>query len=462
MQSIRVREERVSESSDGESIGVAVRTLVDGAWGYASSNQVTRDECRRLAEQAAMRGRVSSRGLQRRIELASVDGYPAGRWMTPIRSDPFRVPMGEKTELLIAANQEALQVSGVRSVTSALYFERTETTFASTDGSIIEQTLYRTNPSMTVTAFVEDASEAQARSSAEVPPMGKGYEHVIDADLVGRARQWGEEAVEKVTAATVEPGSYDLVLDPSNLSLTIHETIGHPTELDRALGYEANHVGSSFLSPPAEVLGKLRLGPSFMNVVGNRTERGGLATVGWDDEGVPADSWPIIEDGVLVDFQTTREQAPLISDLTGVTRSHGCSHAESWDSVQFQRMPNLSLMPGEDNKTLDDLVAATDNGILIKGHGSHSVDNRGYGFRFGGQSCHEIRNGVVGRMLKNVAYQGNTPGFWNSLDMLGGPQSYSLGGTMNDRKGQPVQTSSASHGCPPGRFVQVDVINMES
>jgi TldD protein len=382
--------------------------------------------------------------------------------MTPVRLDPFRVRIDEKTELLIEANQEALKVSGVRFVASSMRFQQTQTTFASTDGSIIEQTLYRTYPSMTVTAVAGNGSDSQMRASTEVPPMGKGYEHVVEADLVGRAQAWGEEAVEKLSAAAVQPGQYDLVVDPTNLFLTIHESIGHPTELDRALGYEANYAGTSFLSPPSDVLGKVTFGPEFMNVVGNRTERGGLATVGWDDEGVPADSWPIIEDGVFVDYQTTRELAPLISDITGITRSHGCSFADSWDSIQFQRMPNVSLMPGEDDYVVNDLIAATDRGILIRGRGSYSIDQQRYNFQFGGQVCYEIRNGRLGAMLKHVAYQGNTLDFWDSLDMLGGPRSYFLGGTMGDGKGQPAQANAVSHGCPAARFRQVAVINTES
>ncbi len=196
-----------------------------------------------------------------------------------------------------------------------------------------------------------------------------------------------------------------------------------------------------------------------MNVQGDRTQRGALATVGWDDEGVPADSWPIVKDGILVDYQTTREQASWIAELTGITRSHGCSFAASWNAVQFQRMPNISLLPGEDDYVLDDLVAATERGILIKGRGSYSIDQQRYNFQFGGQVFYEIRDGKIVRMLRDVAYQGRTPEFWNSLDMLGGPGSYQLGGTFFDGKGQPSQSNAVSHGCPAARFRQVTVIN---
>jgi len=388
-----------------------------------------------------------------------VDPYPNGEWHTPIRIDPFAVSLEEKVDLLLAANAEALGVPGARFVNSSMAFVRLQTTMASTDGSVIEQTLHRTWPTLTVTAVASDYSDFQSRTSAEVAPMGLGYEHVQAARLVERAGEWAEEAVQKLTATPVEPGDYDLILDPSHLFLTIHENIGHPTELDRALGFEANYAGTSFLAPPEQVLGKFQYGPEIMNVLADRTQRGALATVGWDDEGVPADSWSIVRDGVFVDYQTTREQVHWISGLTGVNHSHGCSFAQSWDRVQFQRMPNISLLPGEDDYVIDDLIAATERGILIKGRGSYSIDQQRFNFQFGGQVFYEVRNGAVGGMLKDVAYQGRTPEFWNSLDMLGGTRSYELGGTFYDGKGQPAQSNPVSHGCPAARFAGVSVIN---
>jgi TldD protein len=402
---------------------------------------------------------MNSRAVKQPIELASVDGYPDGRWSTPIRRDPFRVRIDEKADLLIAANREALKVDGVRFVRSFMQFERTQSTFASTDGSIVEQTVYRTHPSMTVTAVASDMSALASRASFEVAPLGQGYEHVFEADLIGRAQQWGEEAVEKLSAPSVMPGSYDLVVDPTNLYRTVHESIGCPTGLDRALGRDANDGGMSFLAPPVDTLNKVRYGPEFMNVVGDRTQRSALATSGWDDEGVPADSWPIIRDGIFVDYQTTRGNAAEIASITNITRSHGCSFAESWDGVQLQGMPNVSLLPGEDDTTIDDLVVATDGGILLKGSGFYSIDEQGYRFRSGGQLFYEIRNGRVMGMLRDVAYRSSTLEFWNSMDMIGGTRSYFLGGTMGDGEGQPVRTNAVSHGCPAARFSQVNVIN---
>jgi TldD protein len=204
---------------------------------------------------------------------------------------------------------------------------------------------------------------------------------------------------------------------------------------------------------------RFRYGPEFMNIQGDRTQHGALATVGWDDEGVPSDSWPIVKDGVFVDYQTTREQTGWITGLTGITRSHGCSFAQSWDRVQFQRMPNVSLLPGEEGYSLEDIIEATDNGILVIGRGSYSIDQQRYNFQFGGQAFYEIKGGQLTRMLKDLAYQGTTPEFWNSMDMLGGAETYELGGTFGDSKGQPAQANAVSHGCPPARFRNVKVID---
>ena len=458
-QFVRTRDRTVSGLGDNESLGFGVRALVKGAWGFAASPTLDRDECARVARAAVAQARANSRTIHAPVQLADVDAFPSSRWESPIREDPFDVPIEDKIDLLLDATEVALSVRGARFVSSSMQFVRQQTTFASTVGSVIEQTVYRSYPSITVTAVAPDFSDFQSRTSAEVAPMALGYEYVRGANLIERAEQWAEQAVQKLSAASAEPGLYDLVLHPSNLFLTIHESIGHPTELDRALGYEANYAGTSFLSPPDLVLGKFRYGPEMMNIQGDRTQRGGLATTGWDDEGVPADSWPIVKDGMLVDYQTTREQTPLIAERTGVTHSHGCSVAQSWDRVQFQRMPNVSLLPGEEGYSLQDLIEATDNGIFIVGRGSYSIDQQRYNFQFGGQAFFEIKGGQLTRMLRDLAYQGRTPEFWNSLDMLGGAEAYELGGTFGDAKGQPSQANAVSHGCPPCRFRDVRVIN---
>ena len=461
-QYLSVRNSQRDELNESETYGIGVRALVDGAWGFASSENVSRQEGRRVAEQAVQQARINSRLNQHPVELAPVDAYPEGVWQSPIRTDPFSVPVDEKTELLVDANNEALSVASVRSVFSFMSFLREEKTFASTDGSIVAQTSYRSWPSMTVTAGSNDSTYRHARSAGDIPPMGLGYEHVLSANLFERARGLADEAVEGLSATTVEPGEYDLILDPTNLQFTIHATIGRATELDRALSNATSNGASSFLGQPQEVIESLQYGPEFMNVLCDRTQRGGLATVGWDDEGVPQDSWPIIRDGIFVDYQTTREQVALIENLTGMSHSHGCSAAQSWEHMQLQRMPNVSLLPGEDDYVVEDLIAATDHGIYIKGVGSSAVDRLPGAFQFGGQAFYEVRSGQIVGQLKDVAYRGSTLDFWNSMDMLGGHRSYALGGIVGDLKGQPEQTHAVSHGCPPARFHQRAVVNTAS
>jgi len=296
-----------------------------------------------------------------------------------------------------------------------------------------------------------------------VAPAGRGWEYVLEQDLVGNAGKWAEEAVQKLSAKSAEVGRYDLVLHPTHLWLTIHESIAHPTELDRALGYEANYAGTSFVAPPEKMLGKFRYGPDFMNIQGDRSQEGGCGTIGYDDEGVKPDTFLIIKNGIVNDYQTTREQANWLKwwyDSQGKpARSHGCSNADSWGTVQFQRMPNVSLLPGAKDISYEDIIAATDRGIAIEGNGSFSIDQQRYNAQFGGQVFHEIKGGKIVGQLKDVAYQMRTPDFWNSMDMIGGPKSYFMGGAFNDGKGQPPQSNAISHGCVPSRFRNINVIN---
>ncbi len=458
-QSVSTREDRVTNLSDSDTMGFGVRVLVGGAWGFAASRDLTRAEVQRVARVAVQQARANRRASQRPVELAPAPAVPDGRWASPARIDPFTVPIEQKADLLLRANAEALRVRGARFVNSSMFFLKDERHFANSDGTFTVQTIVRTNPSLNVTAVASDNSDFQSRASDEVQAMGRGYEHVEEADLVGRARLWAEQAVEKLSARSVDPGRYDLVLDPTHLWLTIHESIGHPTELDRAMGYEANYAGTSFLAPPRSVLNQFRYGQELMNVQADRRQEGALASTGWDDEGVAADQWLLIENGVFKDYQTTREQAAWIADLTGVQRSHGCSYAQTWADVQFQRMPNVSLLPGTRDLVADDLIAATERGIFIKGRGAYSIDQQRYNFQFGGQVFYEIRGGRLAGMLKDVTYQARTPEFWNAMDLIGGPRSYFLGGSFNDGKGQPGQSNAVSHGCPPARFRNVAVIN---
>jgi TldD protein len=456
-QSVGTREDRVTNLSDSETMGFGVRVLVNGAWGFAASRDLSRAEVQRVARVAAAQARANRRAMQRQIVLAPVDPVPDGRWAAPARVDPFTIPIEQKVELLLRANAEALKVQGARFVTSQMFFLKDERTFANTDGTFTVQQLVRSLPGMSVTAVGN--GDFQSRESREIAPTARGWEAVEAADLVAKAPVWASEAVQKLGARSVDPGRYDLVLDPSHLWLTIHESIAHPTELDRAMGYEANYAGTSFLAPPATVLGKFRYGQELMNIQADRRQEGGLATCGWDDEGVPADQWLLIERGVFRDYQTTREQAAWIAELTGNHRSHGCSYAQNWSDVQFQRMPNVSLLPGEQDIGLDEVIGSVDRGIYIKGDGAFSIDMQRYNFQFGGQVFYEIRNGRLAGMLKDVTYQARTPDFWNSMDLIGGPRSYFMGGAFNDGKGQPGQSNAVSHGCVPARFRNVNVIN---
>jgi len=385
-------------------------------------------------------------------------------WSSPIGIDPFSISIEEKVSVLFSANQAALDVRGARFINSNLSFLREDKFFANTEGTVTNQTLYRTTPNMSVTAVAADGSDFQSRASTDISPRGLGWEYVLDSNLTENASRWAEEAVQKLSARPVVPGRYDLVLLPTNLWLTIHESIGHATELDRIFGYEANYAGTSFIFPPEQFLGSFRYGPEIMNIQGERSSPGGLSTVGYDDEGVPPRDYLIVRDGVLADLQTTREQAPWLADWYRQNgqeiRSHGCSYAQSWADVQFQRMPNVNLLPHPDRDVpLDELVAGVENGIMIDGDGSFSIDQQRFNAQFSGQVFREIRNGRVGDMLKDVAYQLRTPEFWNSMDLLGGPSTYWTGGANNDGKGQPSQVNAVSHGCVPARFRQVTVLN---
>ena len=461
-QALGTRERQITFFNDGDTFGFGVRVLANGAWGFAASREVTPDEVVRVAREAVAQARANATANKRPVELAPTERFPDAKWTSPIQVDPFTVPIEEKVDLLLRANAEALKVQGARFVNSNMFFLKAEKTFASTEGSYIEQTLYRSYPTMNVTAV--GTGDFQTRQSTDVAPRGLGYEHVRNSRFVESAERWAQEAVAKLTAKPVEPGRYDLVLLPTHLWLTIHESIAHPTELDRIMGYEANYAGTSFVSPPADYLGKFRYGPDFMNIQGERSSAGGLSSIGYDDEGVKPDEFLIIKGGVVNDLQTTREQAPWLADWYRAqgrpVRSHGNSYAQSWSEVQFQRMPNVNLLANASRDvTLEELIADVKDGILIDGDGSFSIDQQRYNAQFGGQVFKEIKDGKITGLLKDVAYQMRTPEFWNSMDGLGGRGTYFVGGSFFDGKGQPSQVNAVSHGSPAARFRRVNVIN---
>jgi TldD protein len=450
-ESVFTREQQVLNVSRTHNFGFGIRVLFKGAWGFAASHIVTPQSIRKVTEQAFEIARANSRYQRKPIKLVPAEKVVA-RWKSAFEKDPFGVPMDKKVEFLLKLNELAMQAKGASFVTSGLSFQNEDKFFASTDGSATEQYIIRTLPFLTVTAVNRAAGDFQTRSSL-AGPKTIGYEYLEDASWTEDARKAGEEAAAKLKAKPVEPGKYDLVLHPSHLWLTIHESVGHSTELDRALLWEADYAGTSFITP--DKTGKLEFGARICNFYADRTQPHGLATVGYDDEGVKAQRWPLVKDGIFVDWQTTRDLAPLI----GESKSYGCLHSDSWGSVPFPRMPNVSLEPAKENVSLDDLVGGIDNGILIYGNGSWSIDHQRYNFQFGGQTFWEIKNGKIGEMLRDVAYQSRTPEFWHACDGLGGQGTYELNGAANDGKGEPTQANAVSHGCPVARFRQINVLN---
>jgi TldD protein len=425
--------------------------LVDGTWGFAAGPTVTSEAVAAVARRAVSLARANSRLQSEPVQLAPVRTHVAV-WNTPIRTDPFAITLDDKIDRLLSINADALGHASVSFCNSSMDFVREHKLFASTEGSRIEQTLHRCNPSFSVTSVDRSKGTFESRNSY-ASPQGMGYEYVEDYPWIEDVRAAAEDVVEKARAPSVTPGPRDLILHPSHLWLTIHESIGHPTEYDRAIGMEANYAGTSFLTP--DKLGHFRLGSEIVNFQAEKTAPGSLATCGYDDDGVATMEWKLVEDGVFVDYQITRDQAPLL----GRPRSYGCSYAQSWADVPFQRMPNINLQPGPEPLTLDELIADTEDAILIHGRGSYSIDHQRYNFQFGGQTYYHVKNGAVVGMLRDVAYQARTPDFWRACDAICSADEYRVGGSFYDGKGEPGQVNAVSHGCPPARFRDINVLN---
>lgn len=447
---VDVRDDAVVAVSSDEEYGVGVRVIADGAWGFAGSPQVTVDNAARVARRAVEVARAHASLRRRPVALAPEPAH-VDVWQTPLTKDPFKISLEDKAELLLAMSAAARRGPG-----SCMFQGHYEglsewKLLASSEGSYLEQHLVRVDPGAEVTVVDERLGVVASRKH-DLPPRQAGWEYVEGAPLLADARQLVEEAREKLRAPVVTAGPRDLVLDPSNLWLTIHESIGHSTELDRALGFEANFAGTSFATPAQ--LGALRIAAPHLTFYADKTTPGGLATAGYDDDGVPGGRWDLVRDGVLVGFQTTREQAAWI----GERASRGTSYADSYRSFPFQRMPNVSLAPGARALSLEDLIAATDDGLLVIGDGSWSIDHQRRNFQFGGQLFWEIRHGKKVRMVRDAAYQASTVAFWNACDLIGGPASWRLGGALRDGKGEPVQMNPVSHGTPPVRVRGVAVL----
>ncbi len=450
-ESITTRERQVQNVSRSTSYGLGLRVLVNGAWGFAATNSVEPGAARAAAEQAVAIARANAALATRKVVLANADKVVTA-WTSAFKRDPFDVPLDTKIGFLMKLNETALGVAGVSFVNSQVLFVDEQKYFASSEGSRITQRLVRTYPQFSTTAADRSSGDFQTRGVVDRAKL-LGYEYVEEYPWQQDAEQAGHEVVEKLKAKPVASGRYDIVVDPSQLFLAIHESVGHSTELDRALGWEANMAGTSFVKPGDA--GKLRFGSTIVNLVGDRTQPGGLATTGYDDEGVKSERWHIVRDGTFVDWQTTRELAPLV----GQQKSHGCLHSDSWSSVPFPRMPNVSLEPAATEVSLDQLFSEIKRGLFIEGRGVSSIDQQRYNFQFGGAVIREIRDGKLGGMVRDAAYQSRTPDFWASCDGIGGPATYRLWGTSADGKGEPGQTNAVSHGCPPARFRNITVLN---
>ena len=449
---LATREDHIVSVAAGETYGIGVRVIADGAWGFAASPVVTGASAEATAEKAVAIARAARPLLKRPVELAPAP-VAKGKWRTAMEIDPFEVPLADKAEYLLALWPLVKDVALVKFASGAIESLGEHKIFASSEGTLVEQAQTRIWPSFSVTAV--DAGQFESRA-AEIPPKQAGWEYVTASALKSDARRIAEDAVKKLKSPSVTPGRRDLILAPSNLWLTIHESVGHPTELDRVFGLEANYAGTSFAKP--ENLGKLRYGSDIVTLYADKTVPGGLASCAWDDDGVATQRWDLVKDGVLVGFQTTRDQAGWIGEKS----SRGTSYAQDHASVAFQRMPNVSLAPSAKDTKLEDIIAATDDGVLVTGNGSWSIDHQRYNFQFSGQMFHEVKGGKITRSLRDVAYQSNSLEFWKACDMVGGERSWELHGTLWDGKGEPGQSNAVSHGCPPARFHQVDILNVNA
>src|SRR5690606_20440399 len=371
---VSVRDDHIQGVRRSSEYGLGIRVIADGAWGFAATPRLDARAVEDAARRAVAAAKINAKLIREPVELAPVAAI-VGSWVAPFRIDPFSLTPKDKADVLIAASQAALAVPGVAHTSASVNIQREEKLLLSSEGARIHQLMFRILPSLTATAVDRRRGQFASRDH-EIAPMLAGWEHVEDARLIDDAPQIGEDVVRKLHAAPVEPGVRTVILDPSNLWLTIHESIGHPTELDRALGLEANFAGTSFMDP--RQTGALQIGNEKINFIADRTQPGGLATCAWDDDGAATERWKLVENGVLVDWQTTRDQAHWIRDKTGDKDGHACSYADSYSSVAFQRMPNVSLQPGPQGYTTEDLINATDDGILISGRGSWSIDHQRY------------------------------------------------------------------------------------
>lgn len=470
-QFVITRETKVENIVNTESLGAGIRVIANGAWGFAATNDLTEDGVAAAAAQAVGIAKANAKIQTEPVQLAPTPGVGEVSWATPIVRNAMDVPIKQKVDLLMSVNNAALK-SGADFIRSIMFLVNEQKYFASTDGSYIDQDIHRIWSPMQVTAVDKKTGKFRIRRGLSAP-MGMGYEYLdarkdgrivlpggatvystsydMHADAIAAAKQ----ARQKLSAPSVKPGKYDLVLDPSHLWLTIHESVGHPTELDRVLGYEANFAGTSFVTLDKWKSGNFKYGSDKITIFADKTQPHTLGAVGYDDEGVKTQRWDLIKDGVLVNYQAIRDQAHIL----GLKASQGCCYADNWANVQFQRMANVSLAPGKDKQTAAEMIKNVENGIYIVGDGSFSIDQQRYNAQFGGQLFYEIKNGAITQQIEDVAYQIRTPEFWNSCVGVCDERDFRFGGSFFDGKGQPIQVSAVSHGSSTARFNGVNVIN---
>jgi len=451
---VRVRDGRLLGSDDRTDVGLGVRVVVDGTWGFAGGTGLTPDAAAHLAQEACAAARTVRDLRTVRVELADEPAYRDVEWTSSYEIDPVEVPSAERVRVLQGWSETLLTGGAVDHVTAGLLALREDKFYADSAGTTTTQRRIWLHPYVTgVRADRRGGGFTTMRTLG--PPVARGWEYLTGTgwDWAAELAAMPEHLAEKAAAPPVEPGEYDLVIDPTNLWLTIHESVGHATELDRALEYEAAFAGTTFATP--DQLGLLRYGSPLMNVTADRTTEHGLATIGYDDEGVAAQSWDLVRDGMFVGCQADRHTARRI----GLARSNGCAYADSFAHAAIQRMANVSLAPVPDGPDTAGLIAGVQDGIYVVGDNSWSIDMQRFNFQFTGQRFYRIRNERLAGQLSDVAYQGSTTEFWNSLAALGGPQTYLLSGASYCGKSQPLQLAGVSHGCPSALFEGVRVLN---
>ncbi len=458
-QHLSARDGSLQGAEDTEDLGFAVRVVHHGAWGFAAGVVMSTSEAVRLAEQAVDVALVAAEMSRVPIALADEPVYDDVAWCSAYEIDPWAVPFGTKADLLVDWTRRLTGSAGVEHAQASLQIVLENKFYADLAGTMTTQQRVRLQPSVEAYGSAGDRIDSMASIA---PPVARGWEY-----LSGGAGAWDFDAeieqipgllAEKLAAPSVAAGEYDLVIDPSNLWLTIHESIGHATELDRALGYEANYAGTSFATP--DLLGTLRYGSPLMQVTGDRTVEHGLATIGYDDEGVATQEWDIVRDGVLVGYQLDRPIAHTFGDQLNGGRSNGCAYADSPGHIPIQRMANVSLQPDPVGPDTQGLISQVERGLYIVGDKSWSIDMQRFNFQFTGQRAYAIENGELAGQVRDFAYQATTTDFWGSMEAVGGPQTYLLHGAFNCGKAQPGQVAAVSHGCPSALFRGVRILNV--